>query len=83
MKLTLDEIILKSFSNSELIRSAVKEGFGKYLNDSLSPDEGARYLAIFLHKSMIKDNPHSKHRDLIKTIKTVHFDAVVALFRLL
>ena len=53
------------------------------LNQDINSDSSAQFLAIFIHKMMQKDNPFSKSKELMKEVKTVSFQVIISLFRLL
>ncbi len=57
-----DKILLDCFNNKDDFKASQKEGFDGFLNQEVSPDASAHYLAILIDKLMMKENPNSKSK---------------------
>jgi cullin 3 len=79
----LDKILRESFGGNEKIKQTMRESYDAFLSSDLEPDTSARFLALFIHKQMKKENPLSKHKALKDEIRGTNFEQVVYIFRFL
>ena len=63
-KTLLDKILSESFGGNDKVKQTMRESYDAFLSTDLQPDTSARYLALFIHKQMKKENPLSKHKAL-------------------
>ena len=81
--MVLDKLVAESFAGNDQLKSAMREGFESLLNSDLSPDTSARFVATFVHKTMQKEDAHSKSKEVMMLIKAAKYEIIVSIFRYL
>lgn len=82
-KTLLDKILTESFASNDKVKQTMRESYDAFLSSDLQPDTSARYLALFIHKQMKKENPLSKHKAVQDEIRGTDFEQVVHILRFL
>ncbi len=63
------------------MKVALKDGLSDCFNSEVQSDISAHYLAIYVHKMMQKEDPLSKHKNMIKEIRDTPFALLLGVFR--